>query len=97
MSDVKSPARQSWTYLSNHAHVLIAVAKDPEARVRDLATLVGITERAVLQILRDLEAAGAIARHRFGRRTRYDIDPTVALRHPLEAHRRVEDILRLAH
>jgi len=97
MSDVKSPARQTWTYLSNHAHVLIAVAKDPEARVRDLAALVGITERAVLQILRDLELAGAIARHRLGRRTRYDIDPTVALRHPLEAHRRVADILRLAH
>jgi DNA-binding IclR family transcriptional regulator len=83
--------------LSNHAHVLIAVAKDPEARVRDLAALVGITERAVLQILSDLEASGAIVRHRLGRRTRYDIDPNVALRHPLEAHRQVADILRLAH
>lgn len=96
MSDVK-PSRQSWTYLSNHAHVLIAVAKDPEARVRDLAGLVGITERAVLQILGDLETAGAIVRHRLGRRTRYDIDPHAALRHPLEAHRNVADILRLAH
>ena len=62
MSEVKP--RQSWTYLSNHAHVLIAVAKDPETRVRDLAALVGITERAVLQILSDLEGAGAIVRHR---------------------------------
>jgi DNA-binding IclR family transcriptional regulator len=95
-ADVKAP-RQAWTYLSNHAHVLIAVAKDPEARVRDLAALVGITERAVLQILSDLEAAGAIVRHRLGRRTRYDIHPHVALRHPLEAHREVADILRLAH
>ncbi len=95
-ADVKSP-RHAWTYLSNHAHVLIAVAKDPEARVRDLAALVGITERAVLQILSDLEASGAIVRHRLGRRTRYDIDPNVALRHPLEAHRQVADILRLAH
>ncbi len=97
MSDVKSSPRQSWTYLSNHAHVLIAVAKEPEARVRDLAELVGITERAVLGILGDLEAAGAIVRHRLGRRTRYDIDPAATLRHPLEAHRQVADILRLAH
>jgi hypothetical protein len=97
MPDVKTPVRQSWTYLSNHAHVLIAVAKDPEARVRDLALLVGITERAVLGILGDLENAGAIVRHRLGRRTRYDIDPDAALRHPLEEHRTVADILRLAH
>jgi predicted ArsR family transcriptional regulator len=97
MSDVKPPPRQAWTYLSNHAHVLIALAKDPEARVRDLAALVGITERAVLQILGDLETAGAIARHRLGRRTRYDIHPDAALRHPLEGHRQVGDILRLAH
>jgi DNA-binding IclR family transcriptional regulator len=97
MSDVKAPPRQAWTYLSNHAHVLIAVARQPEARVRDLAELVGITERAVLQILGDLESAGAIVRRRFGRRTRYDIHPGVALRHPLEAHRHVGDILRLAH
>jgi DNA-binding MarR family transcriptional regulator len=95
MSDLK-PARQAWTYLSNHAHVLIAVAKDPETRVRDLAVRVGITERAVLQILADLEAAGAIVRHRLGRRTSYDIDPDAMLRHPLESHRRVADILRLA-
>ena len=82
--------------MSNHAHVLIAVAKDPETRVRDLAALVGITERAVLQILSDLEGAGAIVRHRLGRRTRYDIDPGAMLRHPLEAHRTVAEILRLA-
>jgi DNA-binding transcriptional regulator PaaX len=64
--------------------------------VRDLAALVGITERAVLQILNDLEGAGAIVRHRQGRRTFYEIDRDVALRHPLEAHRHVDDILRLA-
>jgi predicted transcriptional regulator len=92
---VKPAPRHTWTYLSNHAHVLVAVAKDPTARVRDIATLVGITERAVLQILADLEAAGAIVRHREGRRTTYKIDGHVSLRHPLEAHRQVGDILRL--
>jgi predicted transcriptional regulator len=96
MTDVNPPKRHVWTYLSNHAHVLIAVAKEPEARVRDLAELVGITERAVLQILHDLEAAGSIQRTREGRRTRYHINPDVPLRHPLEAHRNVSDILRLS-
>jgi predicted transcriptional regulator len=95
MPDVNAVPRQMWTYLSNHAHVLVAVAKDPTARVRDIATLVGITERAVLQILSDLEASGAIVRHREGRRTTYEIDRDVPLRHPLEAHRHVGDILRL--
>ncbi len=93
---VKPSPRTAWTYLSNHAHVLVALAKSPEARVRDLAESVGITERAVLQILHDLEESGAIARHRTGRRTSYAIDRTAALRHPLEAHRHIEDILRLA-
>jgi predicted transcriptional regulator len=96
MADEKPPKRQVWTYLSNHAHVLIAVAKDPEARVRDVAVLVGITERAVLQILADLEVVGAIERKREGRRTRYLINPDVPLRHSLEAHRHVADILRLS-
>jgi predicted transcriptional regulator len=96
MPKVKPVARAGWTYLSNHAHVLVAVAKDSTARVRDIATLVGITERAVLQILSDLESAGAIVRHREGRRTTYEIDRHVPLRHPLEAHRTVGDILRLA-
>jgi DNA-binding MarR family transcriptional regulator len=82
-------------FLSNHAHVLVAIAKEPEARVRDLAELVGITERAVLQILADLEASGSLVRHRIGRRTHYEIDRSVALRHPLEQHRTVGDIVRL--
>jgi predicted transcriptional regulator len=96
MTEVKPQKRHVWTYLSNHAHVLIAVAKDPDARVRDLAALVGITERAVLQILADLESAGSIERTREGRRTSYHINPDVPLRHPLEAHHNVADILRLS-
>ena len=75
--------------------MLVAIAREPQARVRDLALLVGITERAVLQILADLESSGTIVRSRIGRRTRYQIDPTIALRHPLEQHRTVGDIIRL--
>jgi len=92
---VKPVARTTWMFLSNHAHVLVAIAKEPEARVRDLAELVGITERAVLQILADLEASGSLVRRRIGRRTHYEIDRSVALRHPLEQHRTVGDIVRL--
>lgn len=86
----------SWTFLSNHSHVLIALAKDPTLRVRDLALLVGITERAVANILDDLEEAGVLYRERTGRRNVYEIEPDAPLRHPVEGHRKVQDILKLA-
>ena len=82
--------------MSNHAHVLIALAKEPDLRVRDLADQVGITERAVAQILNDLVGARVLKRLREGRRNVYEIDPTIPLRHPVEAHRTVGDILHLA-
>ncbi|MBV8723219.1 MAG: winged helix-turn-helix transcriptional regulator [Candidatus Eremiobacteraeota bacterium] len=88
-----SPA---WTFLSNHAHVLIALAKEPGLRVRDLAVVVGVTERAVAGILADLEAAGVLVRERNGRRNVYAIDPEAPLRHRVESHRKVSDLLRLA-
>lgn len=63
--------------------------------MREIAGRVGITERAVAQILTDLQSAGVLTRRRVGRRTVYDINPDVALRHPVESHRTVGDILRL--
>lgn len=101
MATVKTPSegaapRAGWTFLTNHAHVMIALARDPSARVRDLALLVGITERAVLQILADLESAGVVERMREGRRNTYRIHVDVPLRHPLEANHRVDELLRLA-
>ena len=86
----------SWTFLSNHAHVLIALAKDPTLRVRDLAILVGVTERAIAGILADLEAAEVLVRERNGRRNVYTVNANAPLRHPVEGHRKVRDILRLA-
>ncbi|MFE9774035.1 helix-turn-helix transcriptional regulator [Streptomyces sp. NPDC005931] len=82
-----------WTFLTNHARVLIALAQDPDARGRDVADRIGITERAVQLIVADLEAAGYLTRTRVGRRNRYTIDPTVALRHPAEADHPVGDLL----
>ena len=88
--------RSGWTFLSNHAHVAIALARDSELRIRDLAEIVGITERAVAQILVDLEAAGVIEKEKDGRRNVYRVNGNVPLRHPVEAHRHVKDILKLA-
>lgn len=84
-----------WTFLTNHAHVLICVAADPEARVRDVAELVGITERAVQRIIADLETGGYLERGREGRRNHYRIKGRLPLRHPLEEHRKADDLLRL--
>jgi DNA-binding MarR family transcriptional regulator len=84
-----------WTFLSNHTHVLVCLAGDGDLTVRDIAQKVGITERAVLRIVAELEQGGALERERDGRRNRYRIHPEVRLRHPLEAHCRIGDILSL--
>lgn len=85
----------TWTFLTNHSHVLICLADDSEQRIRDLAAAVGITERAVQRILSDLEQAGAITKIKEGRRNHYEINAHFPLRHPVEAHREVSDILRM--
>jgi DNA-binding transcriptional ArsR family regulator len=90
-----SGPRTQWTFLTNHAHVLIALERLPNARVRDLAEMVDITERAVQQILSDLEDAGVLKREREGRRNRYFIDRSAPLRHPNEAAGSVSDLLNL--
>ncbi len=89
-----TPARgDQWTFLTNHARVLLWIARDPEVRLRDVAAGIGITERAVQLIVADLEAAGYLTRTRVGRRNRYTIDDSVALRHPAEAGHPVSDLL----
>lgn len=87
--------KSSWTFLSNHAHVLVCLARDPETRLRDVAEQVGITERGVFKIVAELEQAGVVTRTREGRRNRYKIDPTSRLRHPLEASRTVGRLLAI--
>lgn len=82
-----------WTFLSNHGHVLVCLARDPEARLRDVALAVGITERAVQKIVSDLEEAGVVERVREGRRNRYRLFLDRPLRHPIEAHRTVGSLL----
>lgn len=84
-----------WTFLGNHTHVLVCLVNDGDIKVRDIAAQVGITERAVMRILSELGAAGVVARERDGRRNRYRIDQSLPLRHPLEKHCTIGDILRL--
>jgi predicted transcriptional regulator len=85
----------SWTFLTNHAHVLLCVARDPGVRLRDVATEVGITERAAQRIVAELVDAGYLARTREGRRNRYEIHRGLPLRHPLEQDHHVGEILTL--
>jgi predicted transcriptional regulator len=76
----------AWTLLSNHGHVLVCLALDPEVRMRDIATQVGITERAVQIIIRDLIEAGLVTATKVGRRNRYTLVRSQTFRHPLEAN-----------
>lgn len=87
--------RSNWTLLSNHAHVLVYLAKNPDARLRDVAEAVGITERGVFRVINELEEGGIVRRSRNGRRNRYEIDLSAPLRHPLEATRTVGSLLAL--
>jgi predicted ArsR family transcriptional regulator len=82
-----------WTFLTNHAHVLLCLASDPDLRVRDIAARVGITERAALRILADLADAGYIERTRVGRRTAYRLVLDGPMRHPVESDRPVRALV----
>jgi predicted transcriptional regulator len=75
--------------------VLLCIAGDPNIRIREIAQAVGITERAVMRIVGELEEAGVIARTRQGRRTHYEINEAMPLRHPIEAKRSVGELMRL--
>ncbi|MEU4621900.1 helix-turn-helix domain-containing protein [Actinoplanes sp. NPDC023801] len=88
-------AAKGWTFLTNHAHVLLAIAREPTTRLRDVATTVGITERAAQAIVADLEAAGYLHRERVGRRNQYTINTAGRFRHPVEADHHIGDLIRL--
>lgn len=85
----------SWTFLTNHAHVLLCIARDPQIRLRDVAEQVGITERAAQSIVAHLEASGYLERTRVGRRNAYRLHGDVPLRHPLEEDHTIGELLEL--
>jgi MarR family protein len=84
-----------WTFLTNHLQVLVCLARDPELRIRDIADLVGITERAAVQILSQLEASGYVTKTRVGRRNHYTVHGELPLRHPLQEGHQVGELLRV--
>ena len=84
-----------WDFLTNHAHVLVCVARDPGIRLRDIAAAVGITERAAHRILSELVDEGYVVRERQGRRNRYQVKTKLPLRHPLAEEREVGDLLEV--
>ena len=82
-----------WRFVTNHAHVLACIAADPDVRLRDIATTVGVTERTAGQIVRDLEHAGYLTKTRVGRRNRYELQSELPLRHPQHRHRTVGELI----
>lgn len=86
-----------WTFLTNHAHTLLCIARDPGIRLRDVAERVGVTERAAQRIVSDLVEAGYLERLRVGRRNSYQVCADRPLRHPIEQSHRVGEILEVLH
>jgi DNA-binding MarR family transcriptional regulator len=91
----RSRPSPAWTFLTNHGHVLIAVARNPDMLVQDIADAVGITPRGTLHILGELEEAGYIHRSKSGRRTHYTVEQHRYFRHPSTAHEEIGALLRI--
>jgi len=92
-ADSRKDAR--WTFLSNHSHVLICLHREPDLTLREVAQRVGITERSVQRILGELEEGGYLRRERDGLRNRYRFRTTARLRHPIESHRTIGDLIAM--
>jgi len=84
-----------WDFLTNHAHVLVCVARDPGIRLRDIAAAIGITERAAHRIVSELVDEGYLVRNRQGRRNHYEVKTKLPLPHPLAEELEVGDLLEV--
>ena len=94
-SMVRCLLMESWRFLTNHARVLLRIAQDPGARLRDIAAAVGITERSAYGIVTDLTAAGYVLKHKDGRRNRYQIQAHLPLHEPASQEPAIGDVLAL--
>jgi hypothetical protein len=84
----------AWTFLTNHGHVLVCIAGNPDVRISEIAQQVGIGERAAQGIVTDLVDGGYVTRTRVGRRNHYAVNPRLPLRHPLERDHEIGELLR---
>jgi DNA-binding MarR family transcriptional regulator len=92
---MSSPEANSWHFLTNHAQVLLCIENNADARMRDIAETVGVTERAAQRITNDLVAGGYVTRERIGRRNRYRIDRKARMRHPAQREHLIGELLSL--
>lgn len=92
---LKDTGGAQWTFLTNHAHVLVLLSRNNSVVLREVAVQVGITERAVQRIIADLEAGGIIEREKIGRQNHYRIRYEQPLRHPIESHRTIGELISL--
>jgi DNA-binding MarR family transcriptional regulator len=90
-----SEGNKSWRFLSNHTQVLLCIQRDPDVRFRDIAEMVGITERAAQRIVADLVESGYVESERVGRRNHYRVNTDIAMRHPAQDGHDVGELLRL--
>lgn len=88
------PSETSWTFFTNHGHVLVCISQNPDVRISEIADLVGIGERAAHRIVSDLVEGGYVIRTKDGRRNTYSVDFSRPLRHPLEADHTVGEIFK---
>lgn len=95
MESKEGRASGTWTFFTNHAHVIFVLASDPEARLRDVAERVQITERAAQRIVHELEEEGYLKIIKQGRRNHYVVQGGKRLRHPIEKHRRLSDLIEV--
>ena len=95
MSSLEHESGKTWRFLSNHTQVLLCLRRDPDARFRDIAQMVGITERAAQRIVADLIDSGYVERERIGRRNHYRVNPDIAMRHPAQDGHEIGELLQL--
>ena len=95
LADDASSSGAKWTFLTNHSHVLVCLSENPQPVLREVALRVGITERAVQRIVADMESAGLLVRERDGRRNIYRLETGAPLRHELESHITIGEILNI--
>lgn len=89
------PKQKQWTFLSNHGHAIILLHQNPELTVREMSQAIGITERALLSILGDLQDYGCLSVKKEGRRNRYKVSPSVRFRHPIESEVTIGHLLNI--
>ena len=90
-----SEGEKTWRFLSNHTQVLLCIQRDPDIRFRDIAGMVGITERAAQRIVADLIESGYVESERIGRRNHYHVNANISMRHPAQEGHDVGELLRL--